>query len=454
VGGGIAGLVSAYELGKHGIATEILEAADSWGGRVATAYYTGGAHAEYGLQEMWADNPLLRIARELGVALDEKVEKPYSSVVIEHQLIPYVQPTAEQYFAAFLDAKERLALAVWMKNAQTLRERAVAAQHVTVELEPLQSLSFADWVGTFHLPKRVSEWIRITLECELATDWHSFSGLAGLLEFGFFLGQGEANYHVRGGNSRLVAALVDAIPGKKLLSATVTRVDRWQTADGRTRARVSYFRNQHLESVEAERVILAVPFVRLHEIALDPPLPREKWKAVHTLERGQYTVVHLLVDRAARQTWMVGSESPFPVLTDGRLGVVYGVTEEGPASAPLDVFSLLVHGDAADAYHMAPRERMVQELLDALDRLWPGLSQHVHGSEVFTYHPAAIPVWPPGRSPIDDLARGLREPELGLYLAGDYTVSAHSNGAVESGLGAAARIGAELTPVALPQRPR
>ena len=33
VGGGIAGLVSAYELGKRGISTELLEATDSWGGR-------------------------------------------------------------------------------------------------------------------------------------------------------------------------------------------------------------------------------------------------------------------------------------------------------------------------------------------------------------------------------------------------------------------------------------
>jgi monoamine oxidase len=204
--------------------------------------------------------------------------------------------------------------------------------------------------------------------------------------------------------------------------------------------RVSYLRNQRLETVEADRVILAVPFVRLHQIRIVPPLSDQKWRAIASLNRGQYTVVHLLVDQDARKLWTVRGQSPFPVLTDGPLGVVYGVTHDSPASQPLEVFSLLIHGAAAEAFHMVPRETKLREVLAALDELWPGLSSHVRSSQVFTYHPAAIPVWPPGRSPLDARGRSLQEPELGLALAGDYTVSAHSNGAAQSGQTAAARI--------------
>ncbi|HET6150414.1 MAG TPA: FAD-dependent oxidoreductase [Polyangia bacterium] len=465
VGGGIAGLVSAYELGKRGISAELLEATESWGGRVATAYYGEDTYGEFGMQEMWADNPLLGIARELGVALDDKAESPYSSLVIDGKLVPFVQPAAAAFFESFLDLHERRALGRWMDQAKRLRDRALAASDgPSAELKSLQDGSFADWIGTFALPKRVSEWIRLTLECELATDWRSFSGLSGLVEFGFFLGRGQANYRVRGGNSRLTAALADAIPGRKTLLATVTAIERWRTPDGRTRARVSYLRNQRLETVEAERVILAVPFVRIHQIRIDPPLSKEKWRAISSLHRGQYTVVHLLVDKGARETWQVRGQppapapqpSPFPVLTDGPLGVVYGVVHESPAAQPLEVFSLLIHGAAADAFHMVPRDTKVREILGALDKLWPGLAAHVHSSQVFSYHPAALPVWPPGRSPLDAQARALREPELGLTLAGDYTVSAHSNGAAESGQAAAARIISELAPPspAVPARSR
>ena len=450
VGGGIAGLVSAYELSKHGVSTELLEATESWGGRVATASYGEGVYAEYGMQEMWADNPLLGIARELQVPLDDKAESPYSSLVLNGKLVPFSQATAEEFFASFLTPAERKALDAWMVKAKALRERALAAGGLDPELERLQAVSFADWIGTLALPKRVSEWIRITLECELGTDWQGFSGLIGLVEFGFFLPPGQVNYQVRGGNARLMTALAAAIPGRKTLLATVTAIERWRTPQGQTRARVSYLRNQRLETVEADRVILAVPFVRLHQIRLDPPLSKEKWEAIDSLDRGQYTVVHLLVDKGARALWTVGGRSPFPVLTDGPLGVVYGVTHESPAAQPLEVFSLLIHGSPAGAFHMIPRELKVGKILAALDQLWPGLSAHVRSSEVFTYHPAALPVWPAGRSPLDPGGRALREPEMGLILAGDYTVSAHSNGAAESGQAAAARIIQDLatTPLA------
>jgi monoamine oxidase len=321
----------------------------------------------------------------------------------------------------------------------------LAGGKLTPELDALRNASFSDWIGTLALPGRVSEWIRLTLECELATDWSGFSALNGLVEFGFFLGPGELNYRVRGGNARLMAALAEAIPGRKTLLATVTAIERWRTPDGQTRARVSYLRNQRLETVEAERVILAVPFFRIHQIRIDPPLSQEKWKAIITLDRGQYTVVHLLMDKGARNKWLVQGHSPFPVLTDGPLGVVYGVGNESPASQPLEVFSLLIHGAAAGAFHMIPREVKLREVLTALDGLWPGLSAHVRSSEVFTYHPAAIPVWPPGRWQLDVGGRGLREPEMGLTLAGDYTLGAHSNGAAESGLDAAAGIIQELS---------
>jgi monoamine oxidase len=301
-------------------------------------------------------------------------------------------------------------------------------------------------VETFRLPPPVADWIRLTLECELGTDWRHFSALAGLLELGAFLGDGEPCYHVRGGNGRLIAALAAAPGGTKLLSATVTAVERWRTPDGATRARVSYLRGDHAASVEGDRVVLAVPFFRLHQIRFEPPLSDDKWQAILTLDRGQYTVVHLLVDRDAQATWLVNGQSPFPVLTDGPLGVVYGVMHDSPPSQPLQVFSLLVHGSAAAAFHMVPRDVKLREIRAALDRLWPGLSAHVRGAEVWSYHPAAIPVWPPGRSPLDGPARSLREPELGLYLAGDYTLGAHSSAAAESGQAAAARISDELAP--------
>ena len=110
----------------------------------------------------------------------------------------------------------------------------------------------------------------------------------------------------------------------------------------------------------------------------------------------------------------------------------------------LNVRIVLVHGAAAGAFHMVPREHKVRQIFAALERLWPGIGAHVHSSQVFSYHPAAIPVWPPGRSPLDAAARALRAPELGLVLAGDYLAGAHADAAARSGEWAAAQISVEL----------
>lgn len=47
VGGGIAGLVTAYKLEQRGYRCCLLEGSDRLGGRIGTAHYPGGLEAEY-----------------------------------------------------------------------------------------------------------------------------------------------------------------------------------------------------------------------------------------------------------------------------------------------------------------------------------------------------------------------------------------------------------------------
>jgi monoamine oxidase len=294
------------------------------------------------------------------------------------------------------------------------------------------------------LPHVVEEFIRLTIECELATSWNNFSAVIGLEEFGIFLGKGMPNFHAKGGNIKVIDALVKAHKGPETTSATVTRIDRAKDAAGNVVVRVTYIKGGQVVTVEGERVILTVPFWRLHQIVIDPPLSQDKWQGITTLQRGAYTVVHLLVDKDASKTWQFEGQAAFPILSDGPLGVIYGVMAETPPSQPFEVFILLVYGMQAQMFHMVPREVKLAELRAELDKLFPGLSKHIHGEYVYSYHPAAIAVWPPGRAPIDAQGKKLHEPELGLYLAGDWTVSGHSNGAVISGTAAADAIAKEL----------
>ena len=444
VGGGLAGLSAAYELGKLGVSTHLLEASDVFGGRVQTARYEGGLSAEFGMQEMWEGNPLIDIARELKVELDGEPKEPFSSVLLDGKVVPYVQDSSKAFFASFLNASEQRALDAWFKSTRALREEI---EHKGLESEPvkaLQNLSFKAWIEEQKLPAKVATFIKLTLECELASGWESFSALSGVHELGLFLGAGLPNFHVQGGNSKLIAAMANAIQGQKTLSALVQGVRRKRSDSGAISVEVDYLKNNQVHTLEAERVVLAVPFVRLHQINFEPSLAPERLGSIVTLALGQYTVVHFIVDKAAAKTWEVDGKSPLPVLSDGPLGVIYGVQEPGPADQSNEVFTLLVYGMHARAFHMIPRDMKIRELLTALDKLWPGFSSHVKASHVYTYHPTALPVWPPGRSPLDESSQLLRQPELGAHFAGDYLLGSHSDAAVKSGLEAARAIAKEL----------
>jgi len=408
---------------------------------VATAHYPGGLHAEYGMQELWGGTQLLSLARELKLPL-EPGEPALSSVMIDGKLTAFTQDSTPAYLDELFSKEEQGAWTRWTARAQKLRAALERQSLPNAEMEDLQNRSFADWVKAEGLPHRVEEFARLTIECELATDWEHFSAASGLSEFGVFL-EDTPNYRIQGGNDRLIQGLVAATPGPKTLSATVLSVERSQDKSGAVRARVSYLQGGRVQTLEAEKVVVAVPFFRLHQIAFTPPLSLDKWQGILTLDRGGYTVVHLMVDEGAAALAQVHGKSPFPVLSDGPLGVIYGVVDEAPGQKS-QVFSLLVHGLPAQAFHMAPREQKLGEIRQALDALWPGFSAHVHEGYVYSYHPAAVAVWPPGRSPFDGPARALREPEMGVYLAGDWTVSAHGSGAVDSAFRAAEAVARDL----------
>ncbi len=442
VGGGLAGLVSAYHLERRGLTTRILEAGTVLGGRVATADYGNGVVAELGMQELWEPNPLVQLARDLGVALEEP-DVAYSSVLMGGKVHPFVQETAEEYLRATFGPEELAAHARFFARALQLHQAALKDGLKNAEVAGLQNLTFKEWLEREQLPPRVAEWIRLTTECEVGADWELFSALFGLLELEVFLEGGKANYHVEGGNSRLIEAIAKRVRGEKTLGAMVTGITR-EERGGELRVRVAYFKDNRVGVAEGKRVVVAVPFTRLHQLDIEPPLPPAYWEAINTLGMGQYTVVHYLVDRSAVAPTLVSGESPFPILSNGPLGVIYGVNEVAPRTQPLEVFSLLVYGAQARAFHMAPRDTKLRQLLGEIDALWPGFSAKVKSAHVYSYHPAAIPFWPRGRSPLDSKSELLRTPVLGLHLAGDYLFNAHSDGAARSAMHVAVGIGSEL----------
>lgn len=431
VGGGLAGLLTAYELEKQGIRSAVLEAGDRFGGRIATAEYGNGLQAEYGMQEVWEKNPLLGIVKELGLQT-EASDDPYSSLIVDGKLYPFVQNTREEFFKSLFTPQERAQFDSAIAEMEA-DYREATTQGLTAKMKQLQDISYADWLTAHKLPSKVEQALRLTIEVELAAVSEQFSALSAILEWRVFLFGGEKNYHVHGGNSAIIEALASRTHGPHILNALVLAVRRVRQADGRYDCEVTYQEGRDIKSLHSQAVVVAIPWVRLHGVQFDPPLTEAHWKAIDSLGRGQYTVVHFIASSQAGSLWRTSSgNTPFPILSSGPLGVIYG--PHGQGNSGETVFSLLIYGPEAQAYHMRPRDIKRQETLDELDKLWPGFSKYVSATFIYGYHPAAVAFWPPGRSTLDDQSVLLRRPMDALFLAGDWLYNSHSEGAAISGL--------------------
>ena len=220
--------------------------------------------------------------------------------------------------------------------------------------------------------------------------------------FGFFLPPGLANYHVQGGNARLIAALVDAIPGKKTLSATVTAVERWQTGAGadpraglvpaqpaaRDRRGRAGDRGRPVRAPAPDPVRSSA--VR-REVAGDhQPRPRSVHRGAPAdrpggaaaLDGGRGVAVSRPDRRTARRGLRRGPPEPA-----GRNR--WRCSRCWCTATPRPPFTW-----------SRARSRCARSSRRSTS-CGRACRAHVHSSEVFSYHPAAIPVWPPGRSPLD-----------------------------------------------------
>lgn len=428
VGGGLAGLLTAYELDKKGIQCTVLEAGDRLGGRIATAEYGNGLEAEYGMQEVWEKSPLVGIIKELGLTT-ESSDDAWSSFIIDGKLYPFVADTRDAYFKTLFTPDERKALDKVIAELEDIYKEATT-KGLTPRMLALQEVSYADWLTAHKLPPKVEQALRLTIEVELAAVSEQFSALSAVLEWRVFLFGGEKNYHVHGGNSKIIEQLAARSKGPKILNAYVVKVTRTRKPSGGYDCEVTYQVGRDYHRLHADAVVVAIPWVRLHAIQFSPPLDEARWKAVDTLGRGQYTVVHFIMSKEAEKLW---KPAPFPVLSSGPLGVIYGPHGQGNGAGDV-IFSLLIYGLEAQAYHMKPRDNKRVETLAELDKWWPGFSRYVKDTYVYGYHPASVAYWPPGRSPMDAGSERLRTPVDGLFLAGDWLYNSHSEGAAISGL--------------------
>ena len=428
IGAGLSGLAAAYELKQARVPFHILEIAPRAGGRVRTVRYARQGkveiYADSGMEEYWESNPAVKFMKAL--KLPHSSDVALSSIILQKKLYPLGDGDPQRFQKSIFNAQEVFSLNGFKEKVAPWIGELQSGKPVRPELLKLKDLSFGQWVKGLQLAPKVSEWIRVSLECEIATAWDRISALDGIAEFHIFLGDGEPCYRVTGGNDKFTQALAKFAGEKNIsLNHRVTKV----VSRGNHDVEVYFLQTDSNESgmLKSKHVICTIPLFRLSELQFVPPLSEKKLEAVQTMSWGAYFKAHVFLPPPAARFWTTNNESILPLLTDSELGVIYDGNPQ--QDEPTKILSLLVYGDAAELFNLSPLDQARTRIANGLNDLWPGIKSEIQGMEFYRYHPRAIGAWPPGRSRYDDLSNEIRKPENNLVLAGDFTESSHSDGA-------------------------
>lgn len=438
VGAGLTGLTTAYELRKAGLDVLLLEAAPRAGGRIQTVSFPDGTHVEAHMEEYWERSPAYPLLRELKLPLEEDVA--HSTLRIGGRTYPYQgEGDRDTYLRGIFTEPEREALLRWNQTAWDAYQRLLVFHEghgpLPADLAELRKVSFADWVRRSGVPDKVAEWIRVTVEPEMAVEWDRIAALDGIDEMRLFLdtpqGFGEKNFHVRGGNTRFVEALLDRVGRARV----VTEAQVTATTQSDEGVRVRYLhQGAHYREVTARAVVVTVPLYHLQRIQFEPPLSAERRQAIDTTRFGAYVKVHLRVAAAAAPLWHRDGETLLTMLSDSAAGSIYEATAFQANEQGADRYlTMLVHARFAHAMLGLSADAMRQHSVASLDALFPGIAGHVKLVELFVY-PTAVAYWPLelGRSRYDALAEELRRPQGRVWIGGDTTENSHSEGAVQA----------------------
>lgn len=436
VGGGVAGLTAAYRLQKAGQSVHLFEASQRLGGRMFTRqqFNADGQFVELGAELVdTGHKDLIRLAKELGLRVQNLLRgetghdtfwfdgRRYS----EKELLPAFRPLGDRIAA----------------DAEGLYD---SEGSFTDKARRLDQISLADYLADRgrDCESWVADLIIAAYEPEFGVDAERQSCL-NLVDFinpdtskGFqVFGDSDEAWRIQGGNSRLTDALHAAIanktdirPGQRLRSI--------QEQDGKIR--LEFFTEKGPAAYTYDRVILAIPFTVLRNVAglFDLPLSEDKKRCIREMGYGN----NVKVFRSFRsRVWRASPEHPAngSVFADERTFQNVWETSRGQAGER-GLITNLLGGHRAAGYS----EAAMRGYLDELDAVFPGIKAAYDGKAGSMNWPKVATALGSYSAPLVGQYTWIYDasptPELNgrLLFAGEHTSLASPgfmNGGVESG---------------------
>jgi monoamine oxidase len=332
VGAGIAGLTAGYRLRQAGVRVRVLEAQERVGGRMWSLRdrFPEGQVVELGGELI--DSGHTRIAAlcdELGIALDDLAEDD-PALARDVWYFGGRRRSDAEVVAAFRPFARRIEA-----DLATLGGAGADAS-VTYRTpnrgERLDRTPLAEWLAAVDAESWAHELLTIAYTTEYGLEPGDQSALNLLLQispepdpFRVF-GDSDERYHVKGGNDRITTALADRLADAIETGVRLEAVR--ERADGGFRCTVR--RGGWSSRVDADHLVLAIPFTLLRQVRLDVELPAVKRRAIDELGYG--TNAKLMIGFSDR-VWRAAHGSNGSLFTDLPLQTTWETSRHQPGRA-------------------------------------------------------------------------------------------------------------------------
>jgi monoamine oxidase len=452
VGAGLAGLNAAYTLKKLGHSAEVYEASKRLGGRVHTAYdvMAPGLFAELGGEWLDDDHEAgLSLVKELGLELNN-LRGPS-----EKDLLSSLYFEGTHYTEAQL-VEELQSVVELMENEINTLQKAYGLfedgdpEEISAMLSPLDEMSAAEYLDSIG----ASGWGRSFLEVANASnggldnDQQSALNVIGSVSLDssesliYLFEEGNEQYKIVGGVQGIIRGLADGLDeGQVKLAHRLEAVK----SSGEGFTLTFQDPNGAAKDVEADFVIMTVPFSMLRNVEMQVEMPPEKRKAIDEMGYGVHTKLLMGVDkRVWREKGYSGGAS-----TDEPFQAVYDTNQmEGYVGEPGGLTYYLGGQPSIDVREGTAREH-VERFMPTVEKIFPGVSAVFNGKVerfdwgTYPFSLGSYPCYKPGQW---TTIYNPGEPLGNMLFAGDHCswYQGYINGAIESGKRAAEELASRL----------